>query len=220
MNTRWVFLSTRSPAIWGINLFYDRIISTKNYHLCSAYKVLGTGPDTVHMLSHLIQIMILLVYAEHIICSIGYIILEVSYRPLTSTSCESMLYESLFPFHEKPKSTQVKSFTQSTELSNSRGTVSTQISIRQAMCTWKHLFLSVNVWRADMCVSVYWGWYLRPSINQYHLFNLIYLKTLWAAKLTFVCSPSHPVHAWHISHMAHATWIVGTLPPCLCKGPP
>lgn len=119
----------------------------------------------------------------------------------------------------KPKSTRVKSFTPRTELSDSRGTVPALSSLKQGMWAWKRLLLSVNVWRTEECISVYWGWCLQPSIRQCRLFHLIYLKTLWAAKLIFACPPTHPLHAWHKSHVTHASWSVGTLPPCLCKSP-
>lgn len=59
---------------------YDRIISTK----IDIYIVLGIVSETLHILSHLIQTMIVLVYIEHIICSIEYITLEILYRHFNS----------------------------------------------------------------------------------------------------------------------------------------
>lgn len=67
-------------------LSYDRIISTK----IDIYIVLGIVSDTLHILSHWIQTMIVLVYIEHIMCSVEYITLEILYRHLTLNSHETM----------------------------------------------------------------------------------------------------------------------------------
>lgn len=80
MNTCFFSSTYQQFETWCLS--YDRIISTK----IDIYIVLGIVSDTLHILSHLMQKMIVLVYIEHIICSTEYITLEILYRHLSLNS--------------------------------------------------------------------------------------------------------------------------------------
>lgn len=87
---------------------------------------------------------------------------------------------------EKLKSRDVKPLTQGKELANNRAMIQTQKehSFCIRLCTCGNIyasFLSISVEWTNL--FVYWVWYLMPTISQcYHLFNLIYPKTLWASQ--------------------------------------
>lgn len=87
---------------------------------------------------------------------------------------------------EKLKSRDVKPLTQGKELANNRAMIQTQRehSFCIRLCTCGNIyasFLSISVEWTNL--FVYWVWYLMPTTSQcYHLFNLIYPKTLWASQ--------------------------------------